>query len=124
MNKMLEKSNSELKTHLTEILISKLPPLPKTNKSPVIISKDGNVSKLSKQSNILLKDLYSSLANVKVTELRVKPKDPSACLFDEINYKSNDNLQFKYYRKSARKVLKFSFFFKVLISYLYTIFFD
>lgn len=107
MNKMLEKNNSELKTHLAEILISKLPPLPKTNKAPIIAYKDENMSKLTKQSNVLLKDLYSSLANVKVTELKVKSKDSSADIDDTTSYRSRENVQFKFYRKSARKVTKF-----------------
>lgn len=106
MNKMLEKNNSELKTHLAEILISKLPPLPKTTKAPIIAKRDENMSKLTKQSNVLLKDLYSSLANVKVTELKVKSKNSSNDI-DDTSYRSRENVQFKFYRKSARKVAEF-----------------
>ena len=99
MNKMLEKSNTELKTNLTEVMLNNLPPLPKmiSNKdSKGLLNRDESLTKLTKQSNDLMKDLYSSLANVKVTEL----KGTGSC----VSYKAENNVQFKHYLKSARRV--------------------
>ncbi len=102
MNKMLEKSNVELKNNLTEALMSKLPPLPKLVKQSAILNKDENFVKLTKESNELMKNLYSSLAGIKVTEL--KPEG-------SVTYKAQNNVEFKYYLKSARKVNIFERFF-------------
>ena len=55
MNKMLEKSNTELKANLAEALITKLPALPKLAKDAACLKKDEHLSKLSKQSNDLMK---------------------------------------------------------------------
>jgi hypothetical protein len=95
MNRMLEKSNVELKTNLTEVLMSKLPPLPKLVKQSSLLNRDENLTKLTKESNELMKNLYSSLAGVKVTELEAKKS---------VSYKAQNDVEFKYYRTSARKV--------------------
>lgn len=56
MNKMLEKNNSELKSNLSEALLNKLPPLPKLPKDlNANVAKSESISKLTKQSDNLMK---------------------------------------------------------------------
>lgn len=95
MNKMLEKNNVELKSNLTEAMMNKLPPLPKITKDSALLAKDESFTRLTRESNDLMKDLYSSLANVKVTELREG---------STVSYNAQNNVQFKYYLKSARRI--------------------
>ena len=56
MNKMLEKNNSELKSNLSEALLTKLPPFPKLPKDlNTNFVKNESISRLTKQSDNLMK---------------------------------------------------------------------
>lgn len=101
MNKMLEKSNTKLKAELAESLITKLPSLPKFAKDSTVLNKDENLYNLTKQSNDLMRNLYSSLANVKVKEIKSKIKENES---DEVSSRASDNLQFKFFLKSTQKI--------------------